>query len=1029
MLCEVSRQGCDKAHGPELDKQGCLLLKLQGSGMTHCPRQDAEGLFSDSHRTMVCTRPYFQKSLNQTLPRQSPQAPTSFVASLQQQIHGQCDFSDAGKALYTSDASNYRQIPYGVVYPSSIDDIVITANLCRQHQLPLLMRGGGTSQNGQCVNETVVMDCSRHLDQVLDIDLDNRTALIQPGIVCDSLKAAAEVHGLTFGPDPATHSRCTLGGMIGNNSCGPRSMLAGKTVENVLELEVLTSDGERFWVGPTSEEQLATIVARNDRQAQIYTDLIALRDEYADEIRQRYPDIKRRVSGYNLDQLLPENHFNVARALVGSEGTCISILQARVRLIEKPAFTRLIVLGFNDIFLAGDAVGDILPFTPIAMEGLDWGIVGGLQERNLKAHEVSLLPDGQAWILVELAASTSQIVEQNVTRFVDSMLANELIQSVKSIDPQDELLIWSIREQGASATSMSLDPNGTDPIVGWEDTAVDPLQLGDYLREFQALVDRYHYTTCLYGHFGDGCIHARITFDTRSEQGVAQWRAFSNEIAQLVVRFGGSLSGEHGDGQAKAEFLPIMYGENLMKAFQRFKGIWDPDARMNPGKLIDAYRMDENLRFGPDYQTPKLTTQLHFTEDPKGFGRSTERCIGMGKCRAHTGAMCPSYQATKEERYSTRGRAHLLHELVRGETMPLGWQDTAVADSMEHCLSCKACKSECPTQVDIASYKAEFMHKHYEHQRRPLTHHLFGQLGRWLPYMSRISGVINLLQGTALGKVTNRLLDISADKALPLLASKTFNQWASENATYTDAHFYWFGDRTRPAVVLWNDSINNHYRPLIARSTINVLIKTGFSVAVAKSHFCCGRPLYEYGLLEQARASLDTILNGFQENLPADSTVLVLEPSCLSVFKDEMLRLYPEDDRAHDLSARCSTVSAFLNELKPAVARTLPEGILHLHCHDKSLGLATSDRLWMQACFDKLDEVETGCCGMAGTYGMRQKTRWIGQKLFDRALGPAIRNATTQTVIVANGFSCHEQIVDNTAKKVMHPIEVLEACL
>lgn len=949
--------------------------------------------------------------------------------TLRHQLDGHHDFSDAGVALYTSDASNYRQIPLGVVYPKTIEDIVLTSTLCREQKLPLLMRGGGTSQNGQCVNEAVILDCSRYLDQVVDIDTLNRTALIQPGIVCDALKAAAEQHGLTFGPDPATHSRCTLGGMIGNNSCGPRSMLAGKTVENVLELEILTSDGARFWVGPTPEEELQEITSGEDRRAQIYRDLVALRDEYASEIRNRYPTIKRRVSGYNLDQLLPENGFNVARALVGSEGTCISILQARVRLIEKPAFTRLVVLGFKDIFEAGDSVVDIMPFTPIAMEGLDWGIVGGLNDRKLKQTEVAMLPDGRAWILVELSATSEQKASDGLQRFVDAMQGVDKVVSTKAIDPSEELAIWSIREQGASATSMSLDPNGPDPIVGWEDTAVDPLQLGDYLREFKALVEQYGYTTSLYGHFGDGCIHARITFDTRTEAGVAHWRAFSNDIAHLVVRFGGSLSGEHGDGQAKAEFLPIMYGEALMEAFRRFKGIWDPDSRMNPGKLIDAYKMDDNLRFGPDYQTPKLVTQLQFTEDPQGFGRSTERCIGMGKCRAHKGAMCPSYQATREERYSTRGRAHLLHELARGQILNDGWQDVAVADSMEHCLSCKACKSECPTQVDIASYKAEFMHKHYENQRRPLSHHVFGQLGRWLPLLSRVPRVINFMQKSYAGNIAKRLLGIAPEKALPLLATQTFSQWASREATEQDAHFYWFGMPQDQSVIVWNDSINNHYRPGIIRSSVRVLMKAGFRVGVAKQHFCCGRPLYEYGLLEEARITLGRILDNFQPHVPESAPVLVLEPSCLSVFKDELLRLFPDDPRAQVLGEKSCTISAYLKKEHTTIKRKLSSGILHLHCHDKSLGLADTDRHWMNACFTTLSEVESGCCGMAGTYGMRKETRWIGQKLFNRALRPAVDDTHAQTVIVANGFSCHEQFADNTGRRVMHPIEVLEACL
>jgi len=448
----------------------------------------------------------------------------SFSAQLSDAINGTCDFSAASVAMYTSDASNYRQIPLGVVYPRNSDDIKITVQLCQQHGHAVLMRGGGTSQNGQCVNNAVVIDCSRFMTRVLNIDVEKHTALIEPGVICDALKARAQEHGLTFGPDPATHSRCTLGGMIGNNSCGPHSMLAGKTVENVLELEVLTSDGHSFWVGPTNDEAFAAIEKAGGRQAEIYTGLKSLVDQHADEIRKKYPTIKRRVSGYNLDQLLPENNFNVARALVGTEGTCVSILQAKVRLIEHPEHVRLVVLGFKDIFSAGDAVPYILPFSPIAMEGIDWNIVGGLNERKLRQREVSLLPEGRAWLLVELAASTPGAVETNVDRFVSAMKNDDLVNSVLQVsNPAEEKALWSIREQGASATSLALHPGDTDPVVGWEDTAVDPMQLGDYLRALYKLVERYEYKTSLYGHFGDGCIHARMTFDTRTPAGVLKW--------------------------------------------------------------------------------------------------------------------------------------------------------------------------------------------------------------------------------------------------------------------------------------------------------------------------------------------------------------------------------------------------------------------------------------------------------------------------------------------------------------------------
>lgn len=954
---------------------------------------------------------------------------SSLHQELLSSLEGDCDFSPAGVALYTSDASNYRQIPLGVVFPKNSNDVKLTTRLCREYGLPVLMRGGGTSQNGQCVNEAVILDCSQHMNKVISIDTDAREAVVEPGIVCDALKASAEQFGLTFGPDPATHSRCTLGGMIGNNSCGPHSMLAGKTVENVLALEVLTASGDQFWVGPTSESEFDEIIARDDGQARIYQQLKTIRDQYADEIRSRYPNIKRRVSGYNLDQLLPENGFNVARALVGSEGTLVSVLQARLSLIENPKHKQLIVLGFDDIYTAGDCVPEIMPFEPIAMEGLDWNIIGGLNERNLRQREVALLPEGKAWILTELAAKDIPGLNALSDRFEQCMNDSPRVRSVKRINKASEINdIWSIREQGASATAMSLDPTQPDPVVGWEDTAVDPNQLGDYLRAFQKLVDRYGYSTSLYGHFGDGCIHARITFDTRTSEGVAHWREFSREIAELVVKYGGSLSGEHGDGQAKAEFLPIMFGEELMSAFQQFKAAWDPEKRMNPGKLIDAYKMDENLRFGPDYERPLPTTTLAFIEDLEGFGRSSERCIGMGKCRAQSGAMCPSYQASGEERFSTRGRAHLLHEMLRGEVIPDGWDNIEIAESLEHCLSCKACKHECPTQVDIAAYKAEFMSEHYRRKRRPLSHHVFGKIGNTLPILARFSRISNYLQQSSVGRIAKKYLEISAEKNLPLLSNKSFTSWTKSNARTHDEHFYWFGDEQDPSVVLWSDSVNAHYRPKVLISAIKVLNRCSFRVAVSKSHFCCGRPLYEYGFLQQAKKQLQEICDRLQPHLPADTNLIVLEPSCLSVFKDEIKRTHSGNPRAQDIFERTCSLTEFLdkNEIKPS--RKLGHAVLHIHCHEKSSG-GSHDREWMQRCFEVLVEPESGCCGMAGTFGMKEKTRHLGLSLFSRKLKPSIDTASEDTIVVTNGFSCHEQIKDHSSKQLMHPVQVIEKCV
>ena len=955
----------------------------------------------------------------------------SLGAELKASLAGDVDFTDGGRALYTADASNYRQVPLGVVCPESIDDIVTAMRICHRHQLPVLMRGAGTSQNGQCVNVAIVLDCSRHLNNVIDLDVDKQIALVEPGLICDDLKAHAERHGLTFGPDPGTHSRCTLGGMIGNNSCGPHSMLAGKTVENVESLEVLTYDGARFWVGPTPDAELERIIAREDRQAEIYRELKAIRDEYADLIRERYPTIKRRVSGYNLDQLLPENGFNVARALVGSEGSCVTVLRAKTHLIRQPRCQQCMVLGFDDIFLAGDTVPEILPFSPIAMEGLDWGIVGGLLARNLKREEIALLPEGKAWLIVELADDSREQLSQRCHAFKLEMEKTPNVRSCLYVDDERVAArIWSIRELGASATSMSLDPNGVDPVVGWEDTAVDPLQLGDYLREFQSLIDKYDYETNLYGHFGDGCIHARITFDTRSKAGLAKWRRFSDDICQLVLKYRGSLSGEHGDGQAKAEFLPVMYGPELMTAFERFKAAWDPSNKMNPGKLIHPHRMDENLRFGPDYKTPLIKTDFSFPDDVGGLGRAVERCIGMGKCRSSGTPMCPSFQATREERYSTRGRAHLLHELMRNEVIVDQWNNESVEDSLEHCLSCKACKSDCPTQVDIASYKSEFMSKHYQTKRRPLAHYAFGRLGDILPLLSHFPKLVNAVLKTSwMNGIVCKKLGLSDNRDFPLLADNSFKRWAKQHCESTHDGFHWFNTRASSAVILWADTFNGHYRPDLLRTAVRILTNADFRVAVASKRFCCGRPLYEYGFLQRARAQLKEILDGFYPQLPAHAPIVVLEPSCLSVFKDELLNMIAKDERARDLSERVMTLSDFFSAAGVEPIRRLGSGLVHLHCHHKSVFTGSQERAWLGGCFERLSEPENGCCGMAGTFGMKTKTGWISERLFRRNLGRRIGDSDESVVIVANGFSCREQIALETGRRALHPVEIAERCL
>ncbi len=959
--------------------------------------------------------------------------PAALAEQLQHRITGEVRFDTGARAAYSADASNYRQVPIGVVIPRSIEDIAATLDLCREHGVPILARGGGTSQNGQCVNIAVVIDTSKYLNRVLEIDPVARIARVEPGAVCDTLRDAAEQHGLTFGPDPATHSRCTLGGMIGNNSCGAHSVMAGKTVDNIETLDIITYDGLRLTVGPTSEDDLVRIIRAGGRRGEIYGRLRALRDKYAELIRTRFPKIKRRVSGYNLDQLLPENGFNVARALVGTEGTCVFTLQAKTRLVHSPRSRVILVLGFPDIYLAGDAVPEILPFQPIATEGLDERIIGGLRERGLRGEDIALLPAGNAWIIIEFGADTVDAAGAQAAALVEHFAGKPLApQTLKPsswliTDPAMCERIWTIRETAASATALTIHPDHPDPVVGWEDAAVDPLRLGDYLREFQALVDRHGYQTSLYGHFGDGCIHARITFDTRSVEGIKVWRSFLRAAAELVVKYGGSLSGEHGDGQAKAEFLPIMYGEELMQAFREFKAIWDPDNRMNPGKVIDPYRADENLKYGPDYKPARPATQFSFiSQEGHGFNRAVERCVGMGKCRAHTGGvMCPSYRATREERYSTRGRARLLAEMLRGEIIHDGWRNEEVREALDLCLACKGCKSDCPTHTDMASYKAEFMHHHYLGRLRPVQAYTMGLISRWARFASLAPRLINLLTHTpGLATLLKFAGGVAREREIPEFARRTFRAWFLHRRAAAQTT----GPRGR--VILWADTFNNHFQPGSAAAAVEVLEALGYTVTIPQKHLCCGRPLYDFGMLDSARAHLREILDALQADIRAGVPIIGLEPACLSVFRDELLNFFPDDVLAQRLSKQTHLFSDFLMNISDWDAPQLGgEALVHGHCHQKSVFGMAGEMALLKRLGIRAHTVESGCCGMAGAFGFNPKHYDVSVKAGEAALLPAVRAASEHTMIVASGYSCREQIAQLTDRNALHVSEVVALAL
>ncbi|HEY8068008.1 MAG TPA: FAD-binding and (Fe-S)-binding domain-containing protein [Burkholderiales bacterium] len=947
-------------------------------------------------------------------------------------MRGEVRFDAGARAAYASDASNYRQVPIGVVLPRTVEDIVAAVAACREHGVPILARGGGTSLCGQTVNVAVVIDSSKYLDRVLELDAASRTARVEPGVVCDALRASAERYGLTFAPDPATHSRCTLGGMIGNNSCGPHSVMAGKTVENIEALEVLTYDGARFWCGPTSEPELDAIVRRGGRQGEIYGKLRSLRDRYADLIRGRFPKIKRRVSGYNLDQLLPENGFNVARALVGSEGTCAITLQALARLVRSPRERVLLVIGFEDIYKAGDAVPQVLAAGPIACEGLDTGIIGGLRERGLKLEDIAMLPPGNAWLMVEFGADRR---EEAVDR-ADALKA--VLGGTVIVDRSLMNRIWTIRETGASATAHNLKASAgaADPVVGWEDAAVDPLRLGDYLREFQKLVDRYGYRTSLYGHFGDGCIHARINFELRTTKGLAHWRAFLREASLLVIAYGGSLSGEHGDGQGRAEFLPLMYGPELMAAFREFKRAWDPLGRMNPGKLVDAlgevYRVDQNLRQGPEYKPVTLATRLTFASDiGDGFTRASERCIGMGKCRSSEGAtMCPSYRATREERYSTRGRARMLAEMLRGEVITDGWQSEDVKEALEWCLACKGCRSDCPTHTDMASYKAEFLSHYYESHPLPMRAHSMGRIGEWAPFAAKIPTLVNVLTRSPLfSNWAKKLGGTAPQRALPPFAPRSFRAEFDAIQRGRRDPSRASGMRRGDPVLLFPDTFSNHFRPQSALSAVRVLEASGARVSLPREQLCCGRPYYDFGMLDKAKASLEKIVASLAREIESGTPIVVLEPGCLSVFRDELAKLLPGNACAAKLSKQAVSLGEALEARRWKPKAVGGRALLHGHCHQKALGGTRADVKLLEAAGIETDAPDMGCCGMAGSFGFRPETYEASVKIANMSLLPKVKGTTAETLIVANGFSCREQIEGLGNRETLHLADVLALSL
>ena len=953
-------------------------------------------------------------------------------AELVRNVQGEVSFDAGARSMYAVDASNYRQVPIGVVVPKSKDDVIATVAACRKFGAPFLSRGAGTSLAGQSCNTAIVVDWTKYMHGVLELNLGERWARVLPGTICDELREAAmkaSERRLVWGPDPATHNHNTFGGMIGNNSCGAHAQMSGKCDSNIEELEILLYDGTRMTVGWMNEAELERRVSAPGRTGEIYRHLRSLRDRYAKLIRERYPPIPRRVSGYNLDQLLPgaDGRFNVARALVGSEGTLVAILEAKCRLIEAKAERAVLMLGYPDVYEAADHIMEIDSFGPTALEGIDHRLCENIQKKSgPHSRHLRMLPEGHGWLLAEFGAEKKEDAITLAREVMDSLQKKGNAPSMKLFTDPDEMHhLWELRESGLGATAFV--PGEPDSWPGWEDSAVAPERLGRYLRELRALFSKYGYNPALYGHFGQGCVHCRVNFDLTSQTGILRWKSFLEEATDLCVSHGGSLSGEHGDGQARAEFLNKMFGGELVQAFREFKAVWDPDGKMNPGKVVDPYRADENLRLGADYQPWEPETHFKYPEDHGSFAHAALRCVGIGECRRRNArqpdddTMCPSFMVTHEERHTTRGRAHHLWEMLHGGIIEDGWRDQNVKEALELCLACKGCKGDCPVNVDMATYKAEFLSHFWEGRFRPRHAYAFAFIDQWSRLASIWPGLINLFTQTpGLCDAAKFLVGMPPRRKIPEFAPESFRSWSKSHAGTNNG--------ANGRVVLWADTFNNYFFPETAQAATCVLESAGFTVHVPQRHLCCGRPLYDYGFLSAAKRYLRRILVTLKEDIESGTPIVVLEPSCASVFRDELHNLFPDDPLAGKLREQTFLLSEFLEKKAgdwqpPQLSR---RGLVQGHCHHKSVLKFDDEREVFKKMRFEYELLPSGCCGMAGSFGFESDKYDVSVAIGERVLLPAVRKASRDTLIVADGFSCREQISQLTDRRALHLAEVIQ---
>jgi FAD/FMN-containing dehydrogenase/Fe-S oxidoreductase len=952
-------------------------------------------------------------------------------------ITGEVRFDDLSRALYSTDASVYQIQPAGVVIPKSREDLVLVVNACRRHHCPITMRGGGTSQAGQTVGHGLIVDTSKHLNRVLEVNVEQRWARVEPGIVLDDLNGALAKHKLRFAPDISSASRATVGGMIANNSAGGRSVVYGKTIDHVLELQVLLADGSVAWCRTVSDAELESLAHGSNLGSACYRQVRTLAQDHAAEIERRYPKVLRRVGGYNLDEFIAGRPFNLAKMFVGSEGTLGVVVEAKVNLVPLPAAKVLLTIQFDGLLDALGATPAILRHSPSAIEAMDAFILDHTKV-NAELHRLRqtfVTGEPAALLCVEFAGDRVEDLAPRMDAVEADLRAQGFgITCHRALTPAAQQAVWHVRE---AALGLSMSMKGDAKALSFvEDAAVAPERLRDYISDLLEVVARHGTEAGVYAHASVGCLHVRPVVNLKTDDGVRMFESIASDVADLVLKYGGALSGEHGDGLVRSPFMARMFGDELYQAFRTIKQTFDPDGIFNPGKIVDAPPIGSNLRYGAAYRAPPVSTTFDYS-DHGGLAGAVEMCSGLGACRkANAGTMCPSFMATREEAHSTRGRANALRLALSGKLGDAGLADDAVRDVLDLCLECRACKTECPVGVDVGRMKSEFLSAYWKRNGTPAVARALGHIDRLAVWGSRLAPFSNTLARSGIVRALNeRVLGLDRRRALPQFVKETL-RWSRRDVRRSRPLEAGSSDPAR-RVSLFVDTFTNHFHPEVGGAALDVIIRAGYHASLAPN-VCCGRPLISQGLLDEARARARENANRLFALAEAGETLVFLEPSCLSAVREDAPDLLNGDDRrkARVVAGQSRLFENWLEgELGAGHASlTFRQGparvVIHGHCHQKAMGdLPLAKALLARIPGAAIVDPDAGCCGMAGSFGYMRGHFDVSQAIGERRLMPAVRALGPDDVLVASGTSCRQQISDFTGIRAWHAAELVHNLL